>query len=64
MISLLILFVCYLNDFSILTPLDDDGTKESQTKTIPVKRSEMLCMIGIPANVPCVDLLNFIMPFK
>lgn len=66
------LLTCCQTFKSTLTPLMIDESKPSPTSsskqsspsTVPSKRSEMLCMIGIPANVGCNELLDFIMPFK
>lgn len=45
----------------------DDGSLDNQ-KSNPLdssqKRSEMLCMIGVPNSVSCNQLLDFIMPFN
>lgn len=40
----------------------DDLTSMAGSSALPIKRSEMLCILGIPASLTCNELLNFIMP--
>ena len=43
----------------------DDGSLDSQKTLDPSqKRSNMLCMIGVPNSISCNQLLDFIMPFN
>ncbi|CAF0909803.1 unnamed protein product [Brachionus calyciflorus] len=52
-----------------LTPLEVSESSKipissSLTNSSPIFRSELLCMIGIPANINCNELLEFLMPFS
>lgn len=39
-------------------------TNLNKAPQLQQQRSEMLCMIGIPANITCNELLDLVMPFK
>jgi hypothetical protein len=55
-----------------LTTLDtkDPSSTVSSKSTPPpqlvpkLDRSELICMIGIPANINCNELLDFVIPFS
>lgn len=46
---------------------NETNQENDETTTTTVKnkkRSEMLCMIGIPASLTCNELLDFVVPYS
>lgn len=42
--------------------LSIDPTSEMTSLTKGVKRSEMICMLAVPAKMTCIELMQFVAP--
>jgi hypothetical protein len=51
-----------LND--AIAGTSDPASSSTKATTAATLRSEMLCMIAIPASLTCNELLDFVMPYS